>query len=76
MSPYGPRVSIASVLAAEAYVNTRVPAPAVPAVPAPRVPAEAERVTAPAATATAVLDAPAGSRSRLLALLRPARRGA
>ena len=69
MSPYGPRVSIASVLAAEAYANNRVPEPR-PAPPA------GEPAAAPvAATATAVLDAPgtAGSRRRFLELLRPAR---
>ncbi|WP_337062814.1 hypothetical protein [Kineococcus sp. G2] len=67
MSPYGPRVSIASVLAAEAYVGSRGPAPLVPEAPAAPV---------AAATTTAVLEEPtaAGSRRRFLELLRPARR--
>ncbi|WP_432487469.1 hypothetical protein [Kineococcus sp. SYSU DK018] len=63
MSPYGPRVSIASVLAAETYLGARGPAPR-PAAPAPLT-----------ASATAVVDEPAaGSRRRFLELLRPARR--
>ncbi|WP_432573685.1 hypothetical protein [Kineococcus sp. SYSU DK005] len=68
MSASGPRASIASVLAAEAYANNRVPAPR-PAPPG------GEPAAPVAATATAVLDAPAaaGSRSRFLELLRPAR---
>ncbi|WP_432537819.1 hypothetical protein [Kineococcus arenarius] len=70
MPPYGPRVSIASVLAAEAYVGSRGPAPRAvePVTPAP----------APAATATAVAEVPAtaGSRRRFLELLRPVRRAA
>ncbi|NAZ88311.1 hypothetical protein [Kineococcus indalonis] len=71
MSPYGPRVSIASVLAAEAYADNRVPAPR----PAPAQPAGEPAAAPVAATATAVLDEPAtaGSRRRFLELLRPAR---
>ncbi|WP_432507377.1 hypothetical protein [Kineococcus arenarius] len=71
MSPYGPRVSIASVLAAEAYVGSRGPAPRAvePVAPGP-VPA------ASAATAVAEVPAAAGSRRRFLELLRPVRRAA
>ncbi|WP_432492352.1 hypothetical protein [Kineococcus auxinigenes] len=72
MSPYGPRVSIASVLAAEAYAGSRGPAPRAVE------PVAAVTATAPAATATAVVDGPtaAGSRRRFLELLRPVRRAA